>query len=187
MSRDRKLTHEERMLWGKVVRSTRPLRGRGDFDEQFFWEPRSAGNAGTGEDGRRTAKVAGAPGPATPIARPPISALNQIERPVKRKIAKGRLALEARIDLHGLMQAEAHDLLRAFLVRAHQRGLRHVLVITGKGSSRGSEGVLKNAVPRWLATPDFRPLVSGYETAARSHGGEGALYIRLKRRRGDDT
>ena len=181
MRQGRKLTHEERMLWGMVARSARPLHGplpqEGDGDAP---EPPPEPAAGDG------ATVAPSPRPRVSAAQqqkaPP---LNPIEQPVKRKIAKGRLPLEARIDLHGLMQAEAHDLLRAFLVRAHGRGLRHVLVITGKGSSRGSEGVLKRAVPQWLATPDFRPLVSGYETAARGHGGDGALYIRLKRRRGD--
>jgi DNA-nicking Smr family endonuclease len=104
---------------------------------------------------------------------------------VKRKIAKGRLALEARIDLHGLYQDEAHDMLLDFLVRAHMRGLRHVLVITGKGSSMGSEGALKRAAPLWFSKPDFRYLISSYEPAAQHHGGDGALYIRLARRPGD--
>jgi DNA-nicking Smr family endonuclease len=69
-----------------------------------------------------------------------------------------------------------------FLIRAHERGLRHVLVITGKGSSLGSEGALKRAVPLWFAMPEFRFLISSYEPAARHHGGDGALYVRLSRR-----
>ncbi len=183
MTRGRKLTHEERMLWGKVARSARPLPGREAGEEWQEPEERIGPSVGA------TPKVVGSAfgGPPAPKAGRTTSLPNPIERPVKRKIARGRLALEARIDLHGMMQAEAHDLLRAFLLRAHERGLRHVLVITGKGSSRGSEGVLKRAVPHWLATPDFRPLVSGCETAAQGHGGEGALYIRLRRRRGDST
>jgi DNA-nicking Smr family endonuclease len=71
--------------------------------------------------------------------------------PVKRKIAKGRLALEARIDLHGMIQSEAHVLLLDFLIRAYERGMRHVLVITGKGSSLCSDGALKRAVPMWFS------------------------------------
>jgi DNA-nicking Smr family endonuclease len=103
---------------------------------------------------------------------------------VVRKLARGRLPIDGRIDLHGLTQSEAHNLLFDFIARAHERGLRHVLVITGKGSSRGSQGVLKRLVPEWLAKPEFRFLISGHEDAARSHGGEGALYIRLRRERG---
>lgn len=107
-----------------------------------------------------------------------------LERPVKRKLQKGRLALEARIDLHGMIQSEAHGFLLQFLLKAHERGLRHVLVITGKGTSLGSDGALKRAVPLWFSLPEFRPLISSYEPAARNHGGDGALYVRLARTRG---
>ena len=98
------------------------------------------------------------------------------------KIARGRLVLEGRVDLHGLTQSEAHSLLLSFLNRAHAEGMRHVLVITGKGASFGSDGVLRRALPRWLATPPFSGLVSGIDEASRRHGGGGAFYIRLKRR-----
>ena len=91
------------------------------------------------------------------------------------------MALSGRIDLHGLTQGEAHGLLHSFLYRAHANGLRHVLVITGKGSSLGSDGILRQAVPHWFATPSFRPLVSAYEFAHQSHGGDGAIYVRLRR------
>jgi DNA-nicking Smr family endonuclease len=82
------------------------------------------------------------PRPPTPRQQP-----HPIEKPVIRKLARGRLPIDGRIDLHGLTQSEAHNLLFGFLARAHERGLRHVLVITGKGSSRGSEGALKRAGP----------------------------------------
>lgn len=185
MSRDRKLTHEERMLWGKVTSSMRPLRGRRDPDEWVELGTPSAPGTDTGSGAARSDR-GHLPVPVLSRPKPQASLPNPIEQPVRHKIARGRLALEGRIDLHGLMQAEAHHLLRTFLVRAHERGLRHVLVITGKGSTRGSEGILRRAVPQWLATPDLRTLVSGYGTASRGHGGEGALYVRLKRRRGDE-
>ena len=73
-----------------------------------------------------------------------------------------------------MTQGEAHGLLLSFLQRAHAGGLRYVLVITGKGASFGSEGVLKRAVPAWLSTPPFRALVSSHDSAARQHGGAGA-------------
>ena len=83
-----------------------------------------------------------------------------------------------------MFQDEAYALLLSFLHRAHARGHRHILVITGKGASLGSDGVLKRTVPLWFSLPEFRPLISSYETAARQHGGEGALYVRLARSRG---
>jgi DNA-nicking Smr family endonuclease len=95
------------------------------------------------------------------------------------------LELEARIDLHGMFQSEAHSLLHGFIQRAHARGLRHVLVITGKGASMGSDGALKRAVPMWFSKPEFRDMISSYETSAQNHGGEGALYVRLARSRSD--
>ncbi|MEM8812296.1 MAG: Smr/MutS family protein [Pseudomonadota bacterium] len=107
-----------------------------------------------------------------------------------RRIARGTMAIDARLDLHGMTQAQAHDRLHRFLSRAQAEGCRLVLVITGKGSrvdgaaSRPGEiGILKRALPLWLEEPAFRSLVVGIDTAHKSHGGEGALYIRLRRRR----
>jgi DNA-nicking Smr family endonuclease len=91
---------------------------------------------------RRNRSASATPRPPTPRQQP-----HPIEKPVIRKLARGRLPIDGRIDLHGLTQSEAHNLLFGFLARAHERGLRHVLVITGKGASRGSEGALKRAVP----------------------------------------
>jgi len=98
-----------------------------------------------------------------------------------RKLARGRLPLEGRLDLHNYTQTEAHDALLYFVRSAQSRGKRHVLVITGKGLSSGSVGVLRGRVPHWLAQPLFRPYVSAVEPASRAHGGEGAFYVRLRR------
>lgn len=181
MSGGSKLNPEDRVLWGKVARSTRPMPGRMEdllsFEEQFETPVEEkdvpalnraalSSSAVSTEGDRKSAQHAHHP----------------LEKPVKRKISRGHLALEARIDLHGLIQSEAHGMLLDFLIRAHERGLRHVLVITGKGSSLGSEGALKRAVPLWFAMPEFRFIISSYEPAARHHGGEGALYVRLSRR-----
>ncbi|PKA39266.1 Smr/MutS family protein [Rhizobium sullae] len=185
MTRDRKLSTDERILWGKVARSTRPLAGKkGELTELDAFLAKAETEAGNAEQKSSAEMEAQA---ATPRAatKQPSSTHHPLERPVKRKIAKGRLALEARIDLHGLVQSEAHVMLLDFLIRAHERGMRHVLVITGKGSSMGSEGALKRAVPFWFSKPEFRYLISSYEAAAQHHGGEGALYIRLSRRQGD--
>jgi DNA-nicking Smr family endonuclease len=110
-----------------------------------------------------------------------VTSPESIDQPIQRRIAKGKVAIEARIDLHGMTQDEAHGLLMSFIHRAAQRHLRTVLVITGKGRSPKSEGALKRAVPLWLSQPAFAVHVSGYADAAQSHGGEGALYVRLRK------
>ncbi len=185
--KERKLSAEDRILWGKVAKSTRPMPGRMADIEAFEAALQAEAER---EESARVAKAKSVPPSvetqeAPAPAKQPAGRHHPLERPVKRKIARGHLALEARIDLHGLFQSEAHGMLLDFLMRAHSRGLRHVLVITGKGSSMGSEGALKRAVPLWFSKPEFRFLISSYETAAQHHGGEGALYIRLSRLKGE--
>lgn len=111
-----------------------------------------------------------------------------------RKLAAGHLEIEARLDLHGRTQAEAHAELRAFIASAHRRGLRFVKVITGKGSKDGDaggagflsegrgRGVLRRMVPQWLAAPEMRAMVVSFATAGRGHGGDGALYVHIRRK-----
>jgi DNA-nicking Smr family endonuclease len=106
---------------------------------------------------------------------------HHLDEPTLDKLSKGRLPIEGRVDLHGMTQEEAYSLLHSFLHRAHAGGIRYVLIITGKGSSSGGDGVLRRSVPAWLSTPAFRHLVSSHDHAARHHGGSGALYVRLRR------
>jgi DNA-nicking Smr family endonuclease len=119
-----------------------------------------------------------APARSQPLKSPPASA--PLEKRLKQKIARGSQPIDARLDLHGHTQAEAHDALLRFLRRTQSRGGRLALVITGKGL-RGEGGVLKRSVPMWFALPEFRDLVIGFDTAAISHGGEGALYVRVRK------
>jgi len=172
-SRHRDLTEDERILWNLVARTANPLKGKAlPPPEPAPGEPAAV------------KQPTAAPSSAASAAKTPVADRRQIhhlDRVTQKKISKGRLALEARIDLHGLRQDEAYGLLLSFLNRAHASGIRYVLVITGKGRSSASDGVLKRSVPSWFATAPFRPLVSGYEDAARNHGGEGALYVRLRR------
>ena len=181
MAKDRKLDPEDRILWGKVARSVRALPGR--MNDLLALEESLKPSEPEPEIAvkkEQAAMPASQPSPPKPKEH----RHHPLELPTKKKIAKGRLALEARIDLHGMVQSEAHFLLLDFLIRAHARGLRHVLVITGKGSSMGSDGALKRVVPMWFSKPEFRHLISSHEPAARQHGGEGALYVRLARVRG---
>lgn len=185
MPKDKALSGEDRILWGKVARSTRALPGRLDALTEFEAAFTETVEEPKAPEAKKAKAGTAAEGIALTIGRGDKTRHHPLERPVKRKIAKGRLALEARIDLHGMVQSEAHGFLLGFLIRAHERGMRHVLVITGKGTSLGSDGALKRAVPLWFSLPEFRSLISSYEPAARNHGGEGALYVRLARQPGD--
>lgn len=129
----------------------------------------------------------GAPAPVRPpqtLPRPRPPALPAIDRKTLRRLGSGQLDIDARLDLHGMTQDEAHRALRAFLAACRNRGDRFTLVITGKGGAasidHGERGVLRRNVPRWLAEPDLAPLVVGIAQAAIRHGGSGALYVRVR-------
>jgi DNA-nicking Smr family endonuclease len=129
----------------------------------------------------RVAAPSPKPAPALPALRP--GASPGVDRRTAEKLRKGRLGVEARLDLHGLMQDEAHRALDRFIVRTHEQGLRTVLVITGKGGIGGVRGVLKEAVPRWLNEAPLRPRVLSCSWAQPKDGGAGALYVLLRRQR----
>ena len=117
---------------------------------------------------------------SVPPVRKPSASLHGIEPNRERRIALGREPIGARLDLHGLSQDEARAALIAFLKRAHVEGQRAVLVITGQGRVGG--GILRRRLPDWLAEAAVREMVAGVSVARRSHGGEGAFYVALKRR-----
>ena len=119
-----------------------------------------------------------------------------LDRSSAEKLRKGRLEIEGRVDLHGHSRKEAHSRLRSFLGSAHRQGKRCVLVITGKGSSErktddapfmsgssSGKGILREEVPKWLAQSDLKRLVLDYRAAQPKHGGDGALYVLLRRTR----
>ena len=169
MSR-RDLSDDDRILWNLVARSARPLKGKAAVEIPDVIEPKPTPAA---------APVNGVPAPA---AKPkPQHVAHSLDDQTLHKLKKGRLPIEGRVDLHGMTQDEAYSLLLTFLHRAHAGGIRYVLIITGKGSSSGGDGILRRAVPAWLSTPAFRHLVSSHDHAARNHGGSGALYVRLRR------
>lgn len=104
-----------------------------------------------------------------------------IERNMLHRIAKGREPIEARLDLHGMTEAEAYRQFSGFIHRAHDDGMRTVLVITGKG--RGGEGRLRRALRHWLESEELRGGIGGCHAAHPTHGGDGAWYIRIRRKR----
>ncbi len=177
--RVRSLSEDERIVWSKVAATVRPRSGK--VVEHIALPPETAP-----APPQHPVQPAAAPKNAGERKRtaPPASHQHQqaIDRVTRRKIAKGRLPIDARIDLHGMAQTDAHALLFAFLHRAQGDGCKLLLVITGKGASFGSDGILRRAVPTWLQTPSFRAIVSGFEESARGHGGEGALYVRIRQK-----
>ncbi|MBB3997569.1 Smr/MutS family protein [Aureimonas pseudogalii] len=184
MKRRRQLSGEETRLWVAIARSARPLKGKTAPEMPPAPEVPAPAPPPPPPPGKaRATAVWTAPVlPETPARRTPaLPVLHPIERPVRRKIGKGRVALDDRIDLHGQTEAVAHGTLLFFLRGAQARGHRHVLVITGRGASFGSTGTLKRAMPHWFSTPEFRRLVAGFEPAERGHGGEGAFYVRVRR------
>lgn len=181
-SRKRALSEDEKALWRAVAKSATPLRRRKpvacDDEGDEAVQPRHAP--------ARRPEPPIAPQPRPTAARPSPPPLAPLGRREKSRLAKGRKDIDARIDLHGMTQARAHRALVAFLHRAHGDGATFVLIITGKGKAsvlEGERGVLRRQVPLWLALPELRSVVVGFEEAHIGHGGEGALYVRLRRAR----
>lgn len=173
----RRLSGDEHALWDSVTRSVKPLRRRPKVDAE----------TAPADDEKPPVRPPRAPAAASPalppkaVSPPPLAPL---DRRTRQKIARGRQEIDGRIDLHGLTQAQAHAALLRFLRGAQAKGGKVVLVITGKGAPSGERGVLRRQVPLWLALPDFRDCVVGFDAAAIGHGGDGALYVRLRKGRG---
>jgi DNA-nicking Smr family endonuclease len=187
MTRRRQLSEEEQALWRGFARSIKPLRRLREP------APERTADAAAADAGK-SAAADGARGALRRVKesaetlRPTTPPLAPMDRRLKQRVARGRETIDHRIDLHGYTQAQAHTALLAFLQRAQRDGARLALVVTGKGGARGAphgveRGVLKRQVPIWLALPEFRPFVVGFEVAHVGHGGEGALYVRLRRPR----
>lgn len=174
----RTLTREERALWAHVQRSVTPFPGRSR--EEIAIETPAAATAAP------LAPPATAPRAAQKPSPPPLATM---DRRALRQVKRGARAIEGILDLHGMTQAAAHEALIAFLHRRAGDGASLVIVITGKGLGAFDDpdrerGILRRVVPHWLRLPDLRPLVLGFEPATAHHGGEGALYVRLRRARG---
>ena len=189
MARRRSLYPEELDLWQAVARTARPLHG--------LSMPHPV-----------TIDLTGAPGESKKHAAIPRFRLGEKAAPFRAdqslpspgiqmdakaftRMSKGKLAPEARIDLHGMTVSEAHPELISFILRSHSEGLRLVLVITGKGKP-GPDfgpipqryGVLKHQVPNWLRMPPLGAAILQVSDAHLKHGGAGALYVYLRRSRG---
>jgi len=178
----RRLAADDAGLWRRAMRDVAPLPGRGVTPLDRDLPDRGRPGRIAGETPAVQAPVPHRPPPpARP--QPPLPPLDRfagVDRATAERLKRGRYQVEARLDLHGMTQAEAHRALSGFVGRSRAAGRRCVLVITGHGRMTG--GVLKSAVPRWLAEPGLRPDVLAITPAQPRAGGDGALYVLLRRR-----
>jgi len=159
------------------MRGVAPLLGRAHKDP-----PPQAGEGRSTQSGDRVGVTAGNAPPKSRQSSPPASPLDRfagVDRATAERLRRGQRDIEARLDLHGMTQAEAHRALAGFVSGSRAAGRRCVLVITGHG--RMSGGILKSAVPRWLHEPDLRRHVLAIASARPQHGGSGALYVLLRK------
>lgn len=185
----RPLKPEEMWVWGLVAATVHPLPGRETpkAPDEALLAPSGGGPsraaAGSGKSAPGAAAVSDTLArPSRRSGHPPkkTEGNKAIEPTRKHRISREREEIGARLDLHGYDQDRARAVLEAFLRRAWDEGYRAVLVITGKGVQ--GDGILKRRTPEWLAAPHLAPIVAGISEAHRRHGGEGALYVALKRK-----
>ena len=180
--RKRMLSREETELWESVAKQAKPLRKR-PRPAKISQEIADESPVAPGPILRPKLPPAAQKTLSLPPAPPPLAPLERRER---SKLSRGRKDIDARLDLHGMTQTKAHRVLLNFLLHAQTDGMSVVLVITGKGRTVGAEserGVLRRQVPQWLSLPEFRSVVIGFDEAHIGHGGEGALYVRVRRAR----
>lgn len=174
-------------LWAHVTAGVTPLHGK--HKNLATNTPEGPPPAAKPARARKSAAAAAGLEPAPPKKPAPMPDLTHgdhrgLDKSSARKLKDGKRPIEARMDLHGMTQAEAHRALDAFIDAASRAGRRCVLVITGKGGSGGGTvGVLRQQVPRWLNQATLRPLILAFSHARPKDGGEGALYVLLKRKR----
>jgi DNA-nicking Smr family endonuclease len=165
----RGLDPADRALWDEITKSIKPLRELAPKPASLEPAPDSARE--------RKHRAPAVPARAGPVVKSP-PPLAKLDRRTRSRVARGRTEIDGRLDLHGFTLERARGRLATFLASSQSRGAALVLVITGKS------GALRREVPHWLALPDLRALVIGFEEATPAHGGAGALYVRIRRARG---
>jgi DNA-nicking Smr family endonuclease len=181
--RRRALSGEEVELWDNFTKQAKPLRKAKRAVKETAESQAKLATPQPPSPKPSSAALRPKPSIAAKPSAPPLATIGRRE---KSHLARGKKDIDARLDLHGMTQARAHRALKSFLHHASDNGMSFVLVITGKGRTAepGAErGLLKRIVPEWLGLPEFRSLVIGFEQAHIGHGGEGALYVRVRRAR----
>ncbi|MFQ5957809.1 MAG: Smr/MutS family protein [Alphaproteobacteria bacterium] len=171
-------------LWRAVTRDVAPLKGRRPAPPAP--EPEPPSRAEKKKPARKAPPARPAPQAPPPAPPPPLPDLAHgrapgLDKRSAQRLTRGRMKIDATLDLHGMTQAQAVQALNGFLADSQDRGRRCVLVITGKGRVGDDTGVLRSMVPRWLNAPPNRARVLGFDLAQPKHGGHGALYVLLRR------
>ncbi len=174
------LSSEAVELWRQVTKNVEPLPGKNPDGDDFAVEIKTAEVAAKPRS--RVSPVASHPVPAASAKSDNGFPPSGFDRQTARKIKRGRMAVESRIDLHGMTQEQAYKALDIFIATAATAGKRLVLVITGKGSGPGTTGVLRRNVPHWLRQISSSSMVIGHSEAEPRDGGAGALYVRLRKK-----
>ncbi len=180
-------------LWQQATRDIRPLERAEPMGEKKTPQS-SAGATGGGSpksafapDVPKAPDVSKAPGmPKTMpnaglLARPAPGPSHELDAATDRRLRRGQLAIEGRLDLHGHTLAEGYAELAEFIANSREAGRRCLLVVTGRGDVAGERGVLRRNLPQWLAGPSLRPYVLGVSPAQPKHGGLGAFYVLLRK------
>lgn len=168
MPKKRDLTDEEKKILAEAMRDVTPL-DASELIEKPMKKPAS-----------RILKKA----PAKSIPAPAkITAPSAIDTQTQNKIRRGEYAISGKLDLHGFTLERAYERLEQFIETHHHKGSRCLLVITGKGGKSGEKGLLQQDVPHWLSHANMSRMVAFHTTAQAKHGGAGALYVYLKRKR----
>lgn len=184
MTKKRMISKSELDLWRRATADVRPLADLPSGETSAAQKPKAEpAQAKNGQIFPMTSKAqrGSNAGPRTAKPLDPTRPID-IDRRNWARLRRGQIDIERTLDLHGRTQTEAHGALNRFLTMASAAGLRCVLVVTGKGGSEG-RGVLRNMVPRWLSEPTHRHHVLTYCPAQPRHGGDGALYVLLRRKR----
>ncbi len=187
----RSLHPEEEALWKQVKRTVQPVSSKRQnlkhwLDNEPLQNPiltHAPARVEKAEAPRKTPLpsrqfIAASYSPPVSLPSPIPKFPSSIDDKTAKKLVKGKQAIDARIDLHGMTQDLAHRILQDFVVHQYHSGSKIILVITGKG--RMHEGILRNAVPRWLREQHLAEYVSAFRVSHIAHGGEGALYVRLR-------
>ena len=197
MSRRRKLRPEELDLWQRVAKTADPLHPEKPPSRTPIQRKKTAstsspmrqpvelfelGQKANGQPARHDTL----PGLPEQIAAAPV----RMDKKAHDRLKRGKLKPEARIDLHGMTLDQAKPALASFIMASHARERRLVLVITGKGRRASDDGpipsrpgVLRHTVPQWLQSPPLSQLVLQISQAHLRHGGGGAYYVYLRRKR----
>lgn len=181
MTRKREPSEEERALFEDALKDAVPLKKV---------KPRARAKTGVS---RAKLKATTARDPVF-TTMPFVAKPTGIDGRTGARLERGALEPDARIDLHGMTETVAHRALATFIRSASARGCRLVLIVTGKGLKgphpdepfdlelvQRRRGVLRSMTPRWLAEPDLAGFVADIRPAHRRHGGDGALYVYLRK------